>query len=84
VWDRIEGEKFPSSSKREAKSMRSEKLVKKKVKIIDPDSPYFDHWGIIDFFDGDFFHVTGGSISTTFDKEITPIFDRDQFKLIRK
>jgi len=58
-------------------------LIGKSATITDKDSPYYKHWGYIVFFDGERFHISGGSISSSFG-EITPIFDRDQFRVKRK
>ncbi|OMD67625.1 hypothetical protein [Paenibacillus odorifer] len=62
--------------------MKPENLINKQINIIDPDSQYYGHWGYIRIFDGYVFHVSGGSISSSFG-EITPIFDREQFKIKR-
>jgi hypothetical protein len=56
-------------------------LVGKCVDIIDKESQYYGHWGYIKVFDGDVYHIEGGSISETYGGKITPIFDRDQFKI---
>lgn len=38
-----------------------EKLIGKLVKITDKESNYYGHWGFIRDWDGDVFHVSGGS-----------------------
>ncbi|GIP61108.1 hypothetical protein J15TS10_49220 [Paenibacillus woosongensis] len=58
-------------------------MSKKKVFIIDKDSMYFGHWGFIEKYDGEFYHVSGGSISSSYG-ELTPIFNRDQIRITRK
>lgn len=58
-------------------------LIGKNVEVIDKESQYFGHWGYIANYDGDLFHIGGGSISSSYG-EITPVFDRDQFKIKRK
>lgn len=58
-------------------------IIGKFATITDKDSPYYKHWGYIVSFDGERYHIGGGSISTSFG-EITPIFDRDQFRVKRK
>lgn len=58
-------------------------LTGKRVDIIDKESQYYGYWGYIRYFDGDVYHVDGGSISETFGSGLTPIFDRDQFKIRR-
>lgn len=54
------------------------KLIGKRAYITDRESIYFDEWGIIDYFDGECYHIKiangGGSV---------PVFDRDQFKVPR-
>lgn len=54
------------------------KLIGKRVYITDKESIYFDEWGIVDFFDGECYHVkiAGGGNSV-------PIFNRNQFKVPR-
>ncbi|MCY9738146.1 hypothetical protein M5X17_31125 [Paenibacillus alvei] len=59
-------------------------LIGRHVTIIDKESDYFGHWGYIEDWDGDHFHVTGGSIATDEEKELCPIFDRDQLRVKRK
>ncbi|WCF11689.1 hypothetical protein NDS46_30545 (plasmid) [Paenibacillus thiaminolyticus] len=63
--------------------MKSEKLIGEKVEITDKESFYFGHWGYVQHFDGEVFHVGGGSISLIGSGQC-PIFDRDQFKVISK
>lgn len=55
------------------------KLYGKKVYITDRESIYYGEWGIVDYFDGEVYHVkiANGSDSV-------PIFDRWQFKVPRK
>ncbi|HBY21381.1 MAG TPA: hypothetical protein DEG71_10330 [Clostridiales bacterium] len=61
------------------------KLVGRKVYITDKESIYYNHWGIIINFDGDYYHISGGSISDS-SNNLTPVFDRKQFivKRIKK
>lgn len=58
-------------------------MIGKRIEITDKESVYYGHWGFIKFWDGEVFHVSGGSTSTSFG-ELTPIFDRDQFIVRRK
>lgn len=60
--------------------LQQSKLLGKQVEITDKASQYFGHWGYIKMFDGDVYHISGGSISSSYG-EITPIFDRSQFKV---
>lgn len=60
-----------------------EKLIGKLVSISDRESNYYRHWGFIVDWDGEVFHVTGGSIALDSNPNITPIFDRDQFTIPR-
>lgn len=55
------------------------KLIGKKVYITDKESIFFDEWGIVDYFDGEYYgvRIANGSDSV-------PVFDRDQFKVPRK
>jgi len=62
--------------------MKPNNLINRQVKITDHDSPYYGHWGYVKNYDGDLFHISGGSISTD-SGEITAIFDRDQFKIVK-
>lgn len=62
--------------------LKPEKLIGKLVEIIDEESGYDGHWGFIKDWDGEHFHVSGGSIALEHGG-ITPIFDRDQFKVPR-
>lgn len=62
--------------------MRPEKLIGKKVEIIDKESIYLGHWGYIKMFDGDVYHIEGGSISLI-NSGLCPVFDRDQFRVKR-
>ena len=54
------------------------KLIGKKVYITDRESIYFDEWGIVDYFDGDCYHIKIANGSNS-----VPIFDRNQFKVPR-
>jgi hypothetical protein len=56
-------------------------LIGKRVSITDKQSIYYDHWGYIVAYDG-LYHVSGGSISSSVG-ELTPIFNRDQFRVKR-
>lgn len=62
--------------------MKPENMTGKRVDITDKYSDYYGHWGYIEHWDGDAFHVNGGSISLSFGG-ITPIFERNQFKIRR-
>lgn len=55
------------------------KLIGKRAIITDPESIYHGEWGIIDFFDGECYHIKIANGSDSI-----PIFDRDQFKVPRK
>lgn len=55
------------------------KLIGKKVYITDPESIYYGEWGIVDFFDGDTYHIR---IANGYDS--VPIFNRDQFRVPRR
>lgn len=58
--------------------MKGSKLIGRKVFITDPDSIYHGEWGIVDFFDGECYHIKIANGSDSI-----PIFDRDQFKVSR-
>lgn len=58
--------------------MRS-KLIGKRAIITDPDSIYFNEWGIIADYDGEVYYIKIANGNDTL-----PIFDRDQFKVPRK
>jgi hypothetical protein len=58
------------------------KLVGKRVDIVDKDSIWCGHWGFIKMYNGDVYHVNGGSISIA-EEGLTPVFDREQFKVRR-
>lgn len=62
--------------------MKPENMIGKLVEITNTKSGYYKHWGFIREWDGSSYHVNGGSISSDFG-EITPVFDRDEFKLPR-
>ncbi|WP_405169340.1 hypothetical protein [Paenibacillus sp. FSL H3-0286] len=61
--------------------MKPEKLIGKKVTITNKESQYIGHWGFIKEWDGNQYHINGGSISSEFG-EVTPVFDRDEFKTV--
>ncbi|GFN32525.1 hypothetical protein PCURB6_27850 [Paenibacillus curdlanolyticus] len=63
--------------------MKPENMINREVHITDKESDYFGHWGYIRMWDGDVFHVNGGSISSSFG-EVTPVFDRSQFRVRRR
>lgn len=54
------------------------KLIGRKVYITDPESIYFDEWGIIADYDGEVYYIRIAD-----GKDGMPIFDRDQFKVPR-
>lgn len=60
--------------------MKPSSLIGKRVDITDRDSMYYGHWGIVQHWDGETYHVGGGSISVT-GNGACPIFDRNQFKV---
>lgn len=62
--------------------MQKSSLIGKRVDITDKQSDYYKHWGIIQAFDGALYHVSGGSIASSAG-EVTPVFERDQFKIKR-
>jgi hypothetical protein len=62
--------------------MKPENMIGKLVEIIHEDSGYKGHWGFIRDWDGHAFHIGGGSISSEYG-EITPIFNREDFKVPR-
>lgn len=55
------------------------KLIGKRAIITDPESIYFDEWGIIADYDGEVYYIKIANGNDTM-----PIFDRDQFKVPRK
>ncbi|QSF43485.1 hypothetical protein [Paenibacillus tianjinensis] len=63
--------------------MKPEKMIGKKVSIVNKESSYVGHWGFIKIWDGRWFHIGGGSISSEHG-EITPVFERDEFKIMSK
>lgn len=63
--------------------MKPEDLIGRLVYITDRQSIWHKHWGYIRYWDGDVFHVSGGSISDSQNRTM-PIFDRDQFTTPRK
>lgn len=52
------------------------KLIGKRVYIIDSESIYFEEWGIVDYFDGEYY-----GIRIADGHNGTPIFSRNQFKV---
>lgn len=54
------------------------KLIGKKCFVIDKDSIYYNEWGVIKFFDGEFYHVAIAK-----GKDTIPIFNRKQIKIPR-
>lgn len=64
--------------------MKGEKIVGRLVEITDQSSDWYKHYGYITLWDGDYYHITGGTITSSQGMNITPIFDRDQFKVVRK
>ena len=56
------------------KDLTGYNLIGKKVFITDSDSSYYNEWGIIKDYDGDYFYV---AIAEGTDS--IPIFSRDQF-----
>jgi hypothetical protein len=63
-------------------SVKPENMIGVRVDIVDKQSPYYGHWGYIKLWDGNHYHVSGGSFSSELG-EITPVFDRDEFKVPR-
>ncbi|MWV44927.1 hypothetical protein GRF59_14995 [Paenibacillus sp. HJL G12] len=59
--------------------MKPENSIGKLIEIIDKESPYYGFWGFVRQWNGEVFHVSGGSIP----EEQMPIFDRNQFKIPR-
>lgn len=55
------------------------KLIERKVYITDPESIYFNEWGIIADYDGEVYHIKIAN-----GNDSLPIFDRDQFRVPRK
>jgi hypothetical protein len=62
--------------------LKPEKLIGKLAEITYKESVYKGHWGFIRDWDGEAFHISGGSISSDLG-EITPIFNREDFKVPR-
>lgn len=60
--------------------MKPENMIGLLVYITDKESVWYKFWGFIRYWDGEVFHVSGGS----FLEESCPIFDREQFKVPRK
>lgn len=58
---------------------KTSKLIGKKVEVKDRESIYFRDWGIVKFFDGDFYGV---AIANGCDS--IPVFERSQIKLIKE
>ena len=59
--------------------MNKSKLIGKRVIITDTESIYFEEWGIVDYFDGDCYHIKIAN-----GRNSVPIFDRWQFRVPRK
>lgn len=55
------------------------KLIGRRVYITNRDSIYFDEWGIVDAFDGDWYYVRIAA-----DLHSTVVFKRDEFRAPRK
>ncbi|MET3209770.1 UNVERIFIED_CONTAM: hypothetical protein ABIC26_002717 [Paenibacillus sp. PvR008] len=62
--------------------MKPENMIGKKVRIVNEESEYYRHWGFIEKWDGRWFHIGGGSISGGMEN-FTPVFDRDEFGMVR-
>lgn len=58
--------------------MKNTKLIGKFAYIIDKDSIYYNEWGIIKAFDGDYYYVAIADGDDTL-----MIFDRDQLQVPR-
>ena len=56
----------------------ADKNIGKKCIIIDKESIYYDEWGVIKFYDGEYYHVSIANGNSTV------IFDRKQIKIPRK
>lgn len=54
-------------------------LVGKRVIITNKDSWFYGEWGTVEFFDGDYYHV-----SIANGQDIFPIFDKKEFKLMKE
>lgn len=63
--------------------MKPENMIGKRVKITNKESQYIGHWGFVEIWDGRWFHIGGGSISGG-NVNITPVFERDEFKIMSK
>ena len=53
-------------------------LIGKKVTITAKDSLYYDDWGIIKYFDGEYYYV---AIANSSDEQV--VFERDEFVVHR-
>lgn len=58
--------------------MKGRRIIGRLVEITDKDSIYYRHWGYVIDWDGEHYHISGGSISDH-NLNLVPIFDRDQF-----
>lgn len=54
-------------------------LIDKKVIITDKQSQYYNEWGIIKFFDGEYFYIAIAN-----DIKSLPVFERKQFKIFNE
>ena len=52
------------------------KMIGKKVYIIDKNSFYYNEWGIIKYYDGEYYHIAIAN-----GEDILPIFKRNEFKV---
>ena len=59
--------------------MKYSNLIGKKAYIIDKDSFYYNEWGIIKDFDGEYFYIAIAN-----DINSMPIFTRDEIRIHRK
>ena len=60
------------------RSDKMSKLIGKRCYVTDKNSIYYNEWGIIKLYDGEFYHV---AIANGTDS--MPIFDRQQIKISR-
>jgi len=58
---------------------KGKKLIGKRAFIKNPHSCWYGHWGYIQDFDGDHYHIGEGTIQNG----IVPIFERDEFVIKR-
>jgi hypothetical protein len=54
------------------------KLIGKTAYITNRDSQYYNEWGTIQYYDGDYYHIAIAD-----GKDNLPIFSRDEFKIRR-